>query len=188
MELSTGFFLSLAAAIGGIGAAVSAALSWWSFRQDRLVKSDQILMSKATQCLERAWNALTVNGQMSEPPADRLNWLTAARLLLEFENTKPRIKDRAYRELCEAEEAHWRLQFSRVLDPLTTNFAYFSGKESQEKIYPKSAIIIHLFAQWPEGKSDRLDDLGRLEVESPEDLGLSKKWAALRHWLERFNS
>ena len=143
-------------------ATASALIAIFAVYIPRRDQHDQQLFQQAILALERAYGALTNNGQQITPPApDRLNWLTSARHLLSYKSLKSRLKTKLYCALCEEHEEFWRHQFylslnmHKIHDP-----AYYDRgppPELRPQIEPRSAIIIYSFASWPKSKVDPID-------------------------------
>jgi len=182
-------FSDVAVAIGGVGAAVSALLSLCQLWMTRRHRQAELLAEIGLRHLERAWNALTVNGtQVSPPPADRRRWLAAARHIVEYRNAFDLLRDNAVRKRCQAEEAYWRHQFYEALDPLAMDFGYYpdwsnffnlTGRDLEKA----STIIVHRFADWPEGKADAIDTAVQRYAEMTDPSRLSHRWVGLRRRL-----
>jgi len=137
-------------------------LPGWARRNDTLLK--QAILS-----LERAYESLTDKGQhIAGPRADRLNWLTAARHIEDYKKIKNMISfSRSHKLLCEGQEEYWRHQFYLCLNkPSNLPGGYFEYQDNgrRNRIQDVSAIIIHDFAEWPQGKADPLDTVDAVEI------------------------
>ncbi len=188
MAMDWVLFLGGIAALGGVGAAISAYFSMRAFKEDRINRDTERLLAIAIQNLERAWNALTDGGLHANPPRNnRLNWLTAARLVLSYKDVKQNLKNKSALVLCEAEEEHWRHKFYLSLESLSQKFGYYEGPDDKSgALDPTSALVVHKFADWPEKKEDPLSRYGRVHDESFDELRVSHKWMALRSWMGSF--
>jgi hypothetical protein len=161
-------------------------------RRDEQRRSDEIrenerLLNHATTTLERAFLALRgPDTSITHPPRNRLNWLTAARLIEEYKKTKARMRDPLLLQECESHEEHWRHQFYLKLIPLADGHPdYFQhSTDSENNIQPTSAVVVHAFASWPEGKTDPLR-IYRSETDAIEKLGIEFYWFNLQRALER---
>lgn len=185
LNVTVGIFTVLSA----LAAAGSALLAWRAIRQqekERLQavarQENERLLEHATTSLERAFSAL-MSGDPSQPspPKDRLAWLTAARLIEEFKETKARVSDELLMRELESHEEHWRRRFYLKLHPLAgANIKFFkpSNPYLEEAIDLASAVVVHAFADWPEGRVDPLDALGSAK-EARDRLKPSKKWLSL---------
>lgn len=175
-----------AVVLGGAGAAISAFLSWRQMVKAHRQRQADLLAEIAVRHLERAWNALTVyNTQVSPPPADRLRWLTTARHIIEYKNTFELISDAGAQRRCQAEEAYWRQRFYEALHPLQMDFGYYPDWTklvtlTSRDLEKSSAVIVHRFADWPEGKPDAIDMAVQRYAEMTDPTQLSRRWAALR--------
>ncbi|WP_431023541.1 hypothetical protein [Halomonas sp. H5] len=148
----------LSTSFAGLSAIAAAAAIYFPWRTQK----SQKFLDQATLSLERAYEALSSNGQNIQPPAsDRLNWLTAARHIEQYRRLKNLIKCKEHQLVCEEQEEFWRHKFHVCLNgsrPLLID--YYQEKPEPEKklgIEPRSAVIIHAFAKWPDGKEDPID-------------------------------
>lgn len=143
-------------------------------------RNNERLLAYATMTLERAYLALKdPSHETPFPRADRLAWLTAARLIEEYKSAKARIEDPIILRECESHEEHWRRSFFLMLEPLALGHAAFYSAGS---ISETSAIIIHAFSEWPEGQADPLDAYPSVAV-AMDKLGVSMRWFSLRTFL-----
>ncbi|WP_136066611.1 hypothetical protein [Modicisalibacter radicis] len=142
---------------GGSAIAAAAAI----FFPWRTHKSQQFL-EQAILTLSRAYEALSCNGQEIQPPkSNRLNWLTSARHIEQYRRLKQLIVCKEHKLVCEDQEEYWRHRFYECLKtptPLSPSYYRDEPKPNgQLGIEPTSAIIIHDFANWPDGKQDPID-------------------------------
>ncbi|WP_063912497.1 hypothetical protein [Pseudomonas sp. p21] len=200
METETATYISFAlSAISAIAAAASAFGAFYTIKKtaqnskleqeaDNQAREDERLMNHAKTTLERAYLALRgPSERAAEPPRDRLNWLTSARLIEEYKATKKRITSDFTMRECESHEEHWRHQFYLLLSPVAKRLGgieYYRRISDQELgIDPVSAIIVKAFATWPDDKNDPLD-----KYRSPQDaankLGVSNIWTSFRFHLK----
>jgi hypothetical protein len=145
------------------------------------------LLNFAVTTLERAYLALRgPDSSASIPPRDRVNWLTSARLIEEYRATKGEIKDPQLYKECESHEEHWRHQFYLLVKPLATGHPdYFSSGSTDETIQSVSAVIVHSFADWPDGKQDPLSAYGSIDAATSR-FGIGPRWFNLRNNLRDF--
>lgn len=142
----------------GLSALVAAAAIYIPWR----VQNSQEILHQAVLSLERAYAALSRNGKEVGPPApDRLNWLTAARHIEQYRTLKTKVALDTHRIVCEEHEEYWRHLFYQCLEaPSVLTASYYRDKPQPNQrlgIEPKSAIIVHHFAKWPEGREDPID-------------------------------
>jgi hypothetical protein len=167
---------TVAAVAGGL----SAVFAGWAIRKSSKERNNTHLLNHAKSSLERAFSALcdgTPPG--TAPAADRLAWLTSARLIEEYKSTKLLIKDQLTLRECESHEEHWRHQFFLRLEPIATmTHEYYSYKPQGEEIHKVSAIILHHFAEWPKDKKDTLSKYGGYHG-AIKRLGISPRWRSL---------
>ncbi|WP_373987815.1 hypothetical protein [Duganella sp. BuS-21] len=152
---------TIASAIfAGVSALVAAAAIYFPWR----LQQNHELLSQAVLSLERAYIALSNNGQNVHPPlANRLNWLTCARHIEAYKMLKKLIKTNLHRSLCEEHEEFWRHQIYICLDMRAIRqTSYFDEAPPPERISgiePRSAIIIYCFASWSKTKPDPIEEV-----------------------------
>lgn len=185
---------TIAAAISAITSAISARAAYRAIKQNDLLHSNEQkntesqrentrLFDHAIMTLDRAFMALMGgNPTWSVPPKSRLNWLTAARLIEEFKNTKERISDPLLAQECLSHEAHWRLQFARKLEELGTGHPDYFRQSGKVIIHLTSAIIVCAFSEWMDELGDAIDERGSPQ-QAAENLGISPVFAQLRFHL-----
>jgi len=182
--MTAGDWANAIAAFSGSAAAIAAFVTIRVTARDR---TDERMAGYAARTLERAYQALIgPDGAGQKPPApNRLAWLTSARLIEQYKDAKGRIKSKVVLHECEGHEEHWRHQFYLALAPLeNTSPEFYSIGEGKKKgpIESVSAIIIHAFASWPDGKKDPLNTYETTE-DAISKLGVSKWWITLRRHL-----
>ena len=182
--MSSSDWVSTASAFfAGISALTAAAAIYFPWR----VQNSQEILHQSILSLERAFAAISKNGQEVSPPEpDRLNWLTAARHLEQYRKLKARLTLKTHQIVCEEHEEYWRHQFYSCLNtsPLLSA-AYYREKTKPDKhaqIEPKSAIIIHNFAKWPEDRDDPIEKVDVAEILARGDV--LKGNYGLRDYLE----
>lgn len=185
---------AIAAAISAITSAISARAAYRAIKQNDLLHSKEQksteaqrentrLFDHAIMTLERAFMALMGgDSTWNIPPKSRLNWLTAARLIEEFKDTKARISDPLLAQECLSHEAHWRLQFARKLEELGTGHADYFRQSGKVRIHLTSAIIVCAFSEWMGELSDAIDERGSPQ-QAVEELGVSPVFAQLKFHL-----
>lgn len=146
------------AVFAGCSALVAAAAIYVPWR----IQNSQEILNQAVLSLERAYAALTNDGTETQPPAaDRLNWLTAARHIEQYKKLKAKLAFDTHRTVCEVHEEHWRHKVYVCLNaPHQLSLSYYKEKLQPERragIEPRSALVIHEFAKWPEGREDPID-------------------------------
>lgn len=151
-------YISIASAVFTGVSAFSAAYA--IIAQSRTMESERYL-SQCIQTLERAFNALA--GDQSNDKAiqaDRLNWLTSARHIERFKEIKKKIKRKEHVLICNEQEEHWRHQFYLLLNNpqiILPGFYEENIASGKSAIEPRSAIIIHDFAKWPDKRPDPIE-------------------------------
>jgi hypothetical protein len=185
---------AIAAAISAITSAISARAAYRAIKQnDLLHSSEQMridaqrensrLFDHAIMTLERAFMALMGgDSSLNVPPKNRLNWLTAARLIEEFNDTKGRISDPLLARECLSHEAHWRLQFARKLDELGIGHPDYFKQSGKVRIHLTSAIVVCAFSEWMSELGDAIDKRGSPQ-QAAEELGVSPSFAQLKFHL-----
>ncbi|WP_144938350.1 hypothetical protein [Pseudomonas alabamensis] len=171
------------AAFAGAASAIFAGLT---IRKSSNERKNSHLLHHARTSLERSFQALCGDTQSNSAPThDRTAWLTAARLIEEYKTAKARISDKLTLQECESHEEHWRYQFYERLKAIENGpQGYFSPRPRGEEIQKISAMVIHAFATWPEGKPDPLNNY-ESEDEAYERLGIHLLWFKLRQYCNR---
>lgn len=172
-------------AFAGLSALLAAAAIYFPSR----TKNDKEILLQAILTLERAHKALV--GQSSPtayPQPSRLNWLTCARHLESYKALKAQIKIELHKTLCDEHEEFWRHQFYLCLHtPSTPPLSYYQEKPPPNKqigIEPRSALLVHAFSAWPEGKPDPID---LVDVKTLlQDSDLQKRIGGLHEYLQSF--
>jgi hypothetical protein len=173
------------AVFAGVSALVAAAAIYFPWR----MQQNHELLNQAVLSLERAYRAISNDGQTVRPVvADRLNWLTCARHIESYKALKKRIKTRIHLSVCNEHEEFWRHQFYLCLDMHNIHqSSYYDESPPPERksgIEPRSALIIYAFASWPHGKSDPIDSVDvKALIEECDPL---KGNIGLRTYLEKF--
>jgi hypothetical protein len=165
--------------LAALAGAASAIAAFWTIKATADTKENERLLKHATQTLERAYEAIADGNDRVPPDADRIAWLTAARLIIEYRETKKRISDKSIFRECESHEEYWRHKFYIWLSPLETVAVGFYHAGPIDK---RSAVVVHSFADWP---NDRVDPLSQYETPKAaiDSLGLSLMWRTLRTYL-----
>ena len=136
----------------------------------------------ASASLQRAYETLTRGGTESVPVADRLAWLSCARLLLSAADVAKRISDKSegLRALYEGECEHWMRKFYELFHPegqlpIGVQAAYFGhadpGKINLEE---RSIRMVFEFFDWPEERPDSLDIVPKYTAEELHAMPASK--------------
>lgn len=172
--------VDIAQVIAGFAAAITAGFAGWVIWSAARDRKNSHLLNHAKVSLERAYHALCGNTpDNGPPPHDRLRWLTAARLIIEYSSAKARITDELTLQECESHEEHWRHLFYVRLSAIQDGPpSYFSPRRESEAINKTSAVVIHHFATWPEGKADPLK-MYTNHHEAIEKLRIHAKWHQL---------
>lgn len=160
-------------------------ISILNYRFTKRDKSNERLVREAILTLERAYEMLTQKGEQVPPIADRLNWLTTARLLESYSKLKKAIdRDDIQKLVLLQNEEYWRHKFYLALEPLATNFGYYQSDQSKKLIEKRSALVVVSFSNWPEGKIDEIDQLNLDDLISENTSALTMH-PALRAFLGR---
>ncbi len=172
--------------IAAIAAAASAGFAAYAISRAELNRKNQTWHDHAVLTLERSFQAL-MSGDLSKayPERDRLSWLTSARLILEYHDTKARLRDPVLLRSCESHEEHWRRQFFVKLEPLATHAGYYSAPPtSGEEIEARSAVIVHNFADWPDGRLDPIDQYPTVQ-KALTKRPVSRRWTSLHRYISK---
>ncbi|GAB3628309.1 hypothetical protein PTE30175_01859 [Pandoraea terrae] len=168
----------------GAVSVVTVLISVFAITRPLRYQKSAALLDQAVRALERAYNALTVDGAQTDPvPADRLNWLTAARNLETYKALKRKIGVKVHRRIADDHEEHWRhliylaLQGDAYHQPTYYGEVVAPRAQRRSGIEPHSAVIVHAFAKWPDGRPDPVEhaDFDRIFEETdprPGNVGL----------------
>lgn len=148
--------ISFFALLISLGALV---LSLFSFIRNHHIKSDDVLTESCRSLLDHAYQVLIKGKQENNfPVADRGQWLTAARAIIQFYKAKDGIKTRPYRDLVENIESVYRFKFGGVLDFHEVRRGRYFDVRNGDEIEPDSAIAVVEFSEWTEGSVDPIDE------------------------------
>ena len=173
--------VDVAQPLAAIAGALSALAAFYTIKKTNSARKNERLLDHAVITLERAFDALTENGNHNPPDANNLSWLTAARLLEEYKETKSQLRDKLTKRECDSHEEHWRHQFYLALLPISRgNGDYFRVG----KITKSAALVVHRFADWPDLKVDPLSKYD--DPNSGAKLVIHKRWSALAHYVAAF--
>lgn len=149
----------------------------------RKESDDLNYFNHAVKSLERAYEAIAKKHSLEEvkggapavePLRDRLAWLTCARLLLSAKAVSEQISNESsgLRALYAGEEEHWRHQFYEMLQGDRVRLqlmhpSYFGNPETLEEpqIEERSIRVIFEFTEWPDDKTDPIDDVPKYSSE-----------------------
>lgn len=153
------------AVFAGISALIAAAAIYFPAR----TQASQRILDQAQLSLERAYQALTSDGMQLCPPApDRLNWLTAARHIQAYKSLKAKLKSEVHEAICDEQEEYWRHRLYLCLKSQELHqpsyYMELRGPNPKASIDMRSALIVHAFAKWPEGRADPIDNADITEL------------------------
>ncbi|RYX94620.1 MAG: hypothetical protein EOO28_13440 [Comamonadaceae bacterium] len=153
--------LDTVTAIGTLVALVALIITVARNRSDDEAGKQQEYLEQCKRTLEWAYNSLEVDQVNKVTPASRLNWLTAARHILAYQELRKKITLPVPLRVCEDFEEFWRHQFYLALsDGAMSQYSYWSQPGYVgENIHIASALVVIDFSGWPEGKQDPTDTL-----------------------------
>lgn len=159
----------IASISSAVFAGISALVAAYAIYVPARMQASQKLLDQAQLSLERAYEALSSGGRELSPPApDRLNWLTAARHIQRYKGLKGKLTDETHRTICEEQEEYWRHRIYLCLEtPQPVQPTYYVKRlapSPKAAIDKTSALIIHAFAKWPDGRPDPLDTANTKEL------------------------
>ena len=119
-------------------------------------RKQQVILDQCKRTLEWAYNALMPDHSAQLPEANRLNWLTAARHILAYQEIRKGVNREPYSRIVEDFEEFWRHRFYLALsDMRLSRYSYWSAPDPQlVNIDFTSALVVVDFSGWPEGKAD----------------------------------
>jgi hypothetical protein len=129
-------------------------------QRDEDAQKQQDLLEQCRRTLEWAYDALMANSNdRDSPAANRLNWLTAARHILAYQDLKKLITVQPQIRIVEDFEEFWRHRFYQALsDVALSKYDYWAAPDPiLINIHPTSALILVDFIGWPETKIDPVD-------------------------------
>ena len=172
--------------VAAFAGALSAVFAGWTIRKASKERKNAHLLHHAKTSLERSFQSLCGGTSTNSAPIrDRVAWLSAARLIEEYKSAKERITDDLTLQECESHEEHWRYQFYARLKKIQNGPpGYFTSNPRGEEIQEASAIVVHAFATWPDGKPDPLDKYKSAD-DAYKKLGIHLLWFKLREYCGR---
>jgi hypothetical protein len=136
-------------------------------KEDRRAESEAFL-EEAVRVLNRAYDTFTRFGE--DPPRnDRLLWLSAARMILRYQDMRERITEVDHQAIADENEEYVRFKFYSLLDACKDQFdvQYFlpNGKTYDgESVARNSVAVVFDFAKWREGMEDPLEKVDDIEL------------------------
>lgn len=124
-------------------------------------KRSEVYLEECKKLLDRAYETFTRYG--ADPPkADRLLWLSTARMIQRFRLMRQRLIEEDHVAIADESEEYVRLKFKTTLDTsrdkLTTAYFMPSGNiYAGDEIARKSIAVIFEFANWRAGATDPLE-------------------------------
>lgn len=154
-------------------------------------------MLRAESLLEQAYNVIAVLNEKGWPKSDRLNWLTAARLILSSQELSKNVSIRNHKRILQDAELLWRTKFFDLLQMDKGSFPadYFAENPKNaiiwdESIRPpisrRSLAVVYRFVKWPETVGDPIkevpdfseEEIEKMTIFGPEGLGSHLKGVA----------
>ncbi|WP_431129046.1 hypothetical protein [Variovorax paradoxus] len=128
-------------------------------RRDEDARKQQELLEQCKRTLEWAYNALMPDPTREVAEANRLNWLTAARHILAYQDLKKLITVQPQARIVEDFEEFWRHRFYLALSDVALSTYHYWAKPDPilVNLHPTSALIVVDFSGWPETKVDPVD-------------------------------
>lgn len=125
-------------------------------------------LKEAIRTLERAFEMFTYkSNENGVPPADRLLWLSVARMLIRFDELKEYVTAPDHQLILSEQEQYWRLRFYEVLemskDTLTEHYFKAHGRQGWE-IDERSLLSMFAFSKWPANYPDPMDQVNAAEL------------------------
>ncbi|MGO9378656.1 MAG: hypothetical protein ACLP29_08895 [Dissulfurispiraceae bacterium] len=159
--------------------------------EDRKRNSQNYLKS-ATEFLEKAFETLADLDDKQLPKNNRLNWLSAARLIKASEKMQTLITEDSHKIIYGEQKAYWRARFYDLLMPNNRDgfpedyyaqepahmIMYIDDGKVRPPLSEKSLAVLYRFIQWPEGSTDPLlgipkftsEEMGKMELLGPRSL------------------
>lgn len=128
-------------------------------------RRNERLTNQAILALERAYEGFTGRGTLTEPPHDRLVWLTTARHIERFHRLKSLLRcPGTHQIILEEHEEYWRQRFYDFVHPLALHIGFFDARPNPStgesaQIEPASAVSVIGFGEWKKGRDDPIDQI-----------------------------
>ena len=137
------------------------------------------LLSKAYEILERT------KDENGIPKNSRINWITAARLILTAENIGGMLTEVSHQRIWQEKKEYWRGRLRDLIYPNHEGFpkTYYAekaehmltwGNKDQEPLSEKSLAVLYRFISWPENTDDSLSKIKKFseaEIEKMATFG-----------------
>jgi hypothetical protein len=159
-------FSSLAVLVGGL---VALCVWTWNMRQ----QYSQDFLKESRSFFQKSFETLNVLDDQGRPLHDRMRWLTSARLLRVAQRLGSQIELKSHRLLYEEIEHYWRNRFDEIINPpdlpleglpedyfaeRPDHFISYDRRRDREPLAVSSIRVLYRFVEWPEGRSDPLDN------------------------------
>ena len=177
------------APITGILIAATLAVISLFYTINRNQSSDYL--EKSLQFFKESFDIIYDLDEHGIPKNNRLNWLTASRLLLTAQKLGTRITEPAHKEIFLESREYWRAKFYALLNPSNEGFPedYYAEKVKhmacsysaydREPLAEKSLAIMYRFLKWPSDYQDPAydvtnftdDEIDKMVTFGPRGLG-----------------
>jgi hypothetical protein len=154
----------------------------------RRVASEEYL-ENATDLLSKSYEILdTTKDERGVPKNNRINWLTAARLIRTSESIAELLTEESHKRIWQEKKEYWRGRLRDLIYPNRDGFpqTYFAEKpelmigwsnDDQEPLSEKSLVVLYRFIQWqikdPLSNEDKFSDkeIEEMATFGPKQLG-----------------
>ncbi|UVA80527.1 hypothetical protein [Pandoraea commovens] len=136
-----------------------------AIRRDEIERRDSsYVLEQAERSLARAYDALTENGSEQVAPANRLNWLMAARYIETYHRLHSEISNELDKRASLDARDFWSLRISDAISNHSTGrgwdwYAEVKGTQHRQGLEPVSLCVVYEFAQWRDDKADPIDQV-----------------------------
>lgn len=148
-------------------------IAFFSMRIQHRDKHKEIFCKEAIQCIERAYASLISENSTGQPSTERLAWLSAARQLRAFEVLKIEVEEAGYLEqkafvdVCHANEDYWRICFYETIKPEFMNTVSIDliqshlpdGEVDSQVLEPLSVAIVLGYCGIEKGKIEEVETI-----------------------------
>ena len=163
--------------LSSVAVAIGVITAIWKLISDQEWRKSEVYLEQSLDLLEKSYSQMheSANQNQGYPLADRLLWLSAARLLLAGQDLGLKISDESHRETYIEYSDYWRIKFRDLLQfhgQRSPSFAYFHN-DSGDPIARESILVFYRFVQWPKDMPDRLGLVPPISGEEIPNMAIS---------------
>lgn len=124
-----------------------------SFASNQLRLASEDYLNNAIDLLSKSYELVSGVDNRNYPSKDRLNWLSAARLIKSSENISNLITEKSHILIWEEYKEYWRAKFSDIIRSENFYAEYpidmiVLPQEGRQPVSEKSLAIVYRFSRW----------------------------------------